>query len=135
MPTLNPDWARRHRPLRPLIVACLAVIVCVWCHDAEAPTSREVVAVVECPAVVDVRQDGTATGMAGRSIPAKPEEWQQTKPCRTERDEVELSGACYVELARKPPCKAGQYETAGKCWAAVARQRRPNTSINGALDD
>lgn len=135
MPTLNPDWARRHRPLRPLLAACLAVIICVWCHDAEAPTSREVVAVVECPAVVDVRQDGTATGMAGRKVPETPDDWMQRRPCDSERDEVEIKGACFMPLERKPPCRSSQYEWQGRCFAAIAKQRRPNTSINGALGD
>lgn len=139
MPTANLERVRLSvlRAKRAVLATVAACLLTVWCHDAEAPgrKSRSPSVEVECPAVVDVRQDAAYTGMAGRSIPPKPEEWQQREPCRTERDEVALGGACYVELARKPPCKAGQFEAQGRCWAAVARQKRPSTSVDKALGD
>lgn len=123
------------RTARAVLTASGVVLLCVWCSDAEAPTARPVYADVECPAVVDVRQDSTLTGQAGRTVPKTPEDWMQTRPCKPEHDEVEINSACFVELARKPPCKTGQYEYGMKCWAAVAKQRRPSTSIDKALGD
>lgn len=123
------------RATRAVLTAACLVLLCVWCSDAEAPSTRAVTAEVECPAVVDVRQDATTTGQAGRTVPESPEEWMQRRPCRPENDEVEIRSACYLPLERKPPCKAAQYEWAGRCFAAIAKQRRPSTSIDAKLGD
>lgn len=85
--------------------------------------------------MVDVRQDGTFTGQAGRKVPKTPEEWMQRTPCDSERDELAVNGACFLPLERKPPCKTSQYEWQGRCLAAVAKQRRPSTSIDATLGD
>lgn len=123
------------RATRAVLTASGLVLLCVWCSDAEAPSTREPYPEVECPAVVDVRQDDVFTGQAGRKVPSKPENWMQRAPCKPENDETEIAGACFVELARKPPCKPGQYEHTGRCWAAIAKQRRPSTSIGATMGD
>lgn len=113
----------------PALAAALFVFVTTWGTAADAPTHAAEEVEVECPTVVDVRQDGTLGVQAGRTVPTRPEPWMQQKPCRTESDEVEISGACFLPLERKPPCKSAQYEWGGRCFAAIARQRRPDTSI------
>lgn len=121
------------RLARTLVAGASVVLVSTWCMSAEAPTHAERApdVYVECPTVVDVRQEGTLSAQAGRAVPAKPEEWQKRAPCSTDTDEVDIRGGCYLELARKPPCKPGQYESGGKCFAAIARQKRPDTSVEG----
>lgn len=140
MLNLKPEDILTHRTsvkraTRAVAASAAVILLSVWCSDAEAPSTREPYPEVECPAVVDVRQDDTLTGQAGRKVPAKPEDWQQRAPCRSENDETEIAGACFIELARKPPCKSGQYESQGRCWAAIAKQRRPSTSIGTTLGD
>lgn len=73
-------------------------------------------------------EDGTMAAVAGRPVPVKPAPWQKTS-CDAARDEVTLRSACYLELARKPPCLPSQHEHGGKCWAPVARLPRPDSSV------
>jgi hypothetical protein len=79
--------------------------------------------------VADVARDVVVAVVAGRTMPRQPEDWQKRPPCDTSnRDEVAVGGACYVEVTRTPPCKPAQFEHDGHCFEAVARAKRPSTS-------
>ena len=63
-------------------------------------------------------------------VPSKPLEHQATAPCKTHRDEVEINGGCWMELARKPPClEETQSEYQGKCYMPVVKQNPPRRSV------
>ena len=63
-------------------------------------------------------------------MPSKPLELQATAPCRTKRDEVEINGGCWMELARRPPCiEETQAEYQGKCYMPVVKPSRPLRSV------
>lgn len=62
-------------------------------------------------------------------VPLKPEPFQKTPPCDAEMGEVAINGACYGEMAKKPPCgKLREHD--GRCYRPIARQERPPTSIS-----
>lgn len=85
---------------------------------------------VEEPVQADTHRDdgGGLSVKAGRPVPANPEPWQKVPPCLPDTEES-LSGACYVRAARRPPCPPSLYESGSACFVAVARARRPNTSM------
>jgi hypothetical protein len=55
-------------------------------------------------------------------LPDKPFSNQAKAPC--EEGEVQLSGGCWVELARRPPCLKKQAEYQGKCYLPVSAGAR-----------
>lgn len=72
----------------------------------------------------------TDAGSLRLKVPAKPEPWQTTPPCK--RGEHALNGACYQRYTREdmsPPCDAGIYEHDGQCWRAVAKAPREPSSV------
>lgn len=134
MPPCRPSrWHHilwRHPPRRVVLswLGLAVATVCLTCHDI----------IEECPPLgpgapehpAAVMTDGVdGSGMlAELAIPAKPEPWQKTA-CNAEQGEKSIGGACYLELAEKPPCRNGHFRHDGKCWAAVAKAERPRTSI------
>lgn len=65
---------------------------------------------------------------ASLPIPPKPGPNQETR-CDPKRDEVSISGGCYLRLERKPPCAEGQYVHEGRCYVAVGKRERPATTL------
>lgn len=82
---------------------------------------------VEEPAKVDTRRDGGLAVKAGPPVPLKPEPWQQPAPCQ--QGETAIHTACYIETVQKPPCPPRFFEYNSKCYVAVAKPQRPDTSI------
>lgn len=82
------------------------------------------------PAFTDTSPDGVLAAQAGRSVPREPERWQKRVPCLPDAEEA-LSGACYIRAARKPPCPPALFEAEGACFVAVAKSKRPDTSVEG----
>lgn len=118
------------------LVGCLlGLAVTTLAHDVLevededcAPVVAERTAGEELPA--PVYTDTNAPGfLAELSVPKAPAEWQKTT-CDREAGEVAIAGACYLELAEKPPCGRGHYRHSEKCWAAVGKTHRPRTSID-----
>ncbi|WP_157775364.1 hypothetical protein [Melittangium boletus] len=63
-------------------------------------------------------------------MPDKPFRNQATPPCTPNRDEEEINGGCWVQLARKPPCLGEtQAEYQGKCYLPVAKRTPPLQSV------
>jgi hypothetical protein len=56
-------------------------------------------------------------------LPAKPFRNQAQAPCLPKKGEVEISGGCWVELAKRPPCFDDQAEHQGKCYLPVSKDR------------
>jgi hypothetical protein len=73
--------------------------------------------------------DEPMTGIAGFPMPDKPVAGQKKPPCNPKRDEVELNGGCWMEVARRPPCSEGAAEYRGKCYIGVGAAPRAPTSI------
>ena len=70
---------------------------------------------------------GDITPRVARPMPEKPLPGQRQPPC-TPRTEIALRGACWRELAVKPPCGNDTYEWEGKCYVPVIPPGRPPTS-------
>jgi serine/threonine protein kinase len=62
-----------------------------------------------------------------RPLPEKPLPGQRQPPC-SPRMEIVLRGACWMELAERPPCGNDAYEWAGKCYVPAMPQGRQPTS-------
>jgi hypothetical protein len=73
--------------------------------------------------------DEALGGIEGIPMPDKPTAGQKRPPCDATRGEVELRGACWLELARRPPCPKGIAEHQGKCYIGVGAAPRAPTSI------
>jgi len=61
-------------------------------------------------------------------LPAKPFSDQAKAPCKSNLEEVEVNGGCWLELAKRPPCGENYAEYQGKCYVPVSassRSRRP----------
>lgn len=87
---------------------------------------------VEEPVQADTHRDdgGGLSVKAGLPVPMKPEPWMKTAPCDWKgAREVAIRGACFVQAAATPPCPPRMYESEGKCFLAVAKVPRPNTSV------
>lgn len=101
--------------------------------EAHAPGLPEVTeldgGVSEEAATTDTQRAGELTVKAGRSVPAKPEAWQKRPPCLPDVEEA-LAGACYIRADKKPPCSPALFESGGRCYVAVSRSPRPDTSID-----
>jgi hypothetical protein len=100
-----------------------------WRANTGAPNgTRPVLAGVAEQAVVEsqaaslvARLDEGASGIA-YPLPDKPFSNQAKAPC--EEGEVQLSGGCWVELAKRPPCLKKQAEYQGKCYLPVSAGAR-----------
>jgi len=61
-------------------------------------------------------------------LPAKPFSDQAKAPCKSNLEEVELNGGCWLALEKRPPCGENYAEYQGKCYVPVSassRSRRP----------
>ncbi|MFY0564117.1 hypothetical protein ACN28E_09725 [Archangium lansingense] len=74
--------------------------------------------------------DEALTGIEGIPMPDKPTAGQKKPPCDAMRGEVELRGACWLELAKHPPCPRGTADYQGKCYVGVGAAPRAPTSIS-----
>jgi len=74
------------------------------------------------PALINKRSLGV--GPIAYSLPEKPFIDQAKAPCLTKEDEVEINGGCWMELARRPPCREKQAEYRGKCYLPVSASSR-----------
>jgi hypothetical protein len=68
-------------------------------------------------------------GIEGLPMPDKPTAGQKRPPCDATHGEVELRGACWLELVNRPPCPKGKAEYQGKCYIGVGAEPRLPTSI------
>lgn len=76
--------------------------------------------------LADVKERPDAGARLG--IPLKPEAFQKTPPCDHEMGEVPINGACYAEMAKRPPCgKLREHD--GRCYRPIAKPERDPTSI------
>jgi hypothetical protein len=73
--------------------------------------------------------DEAWAGIEGIPMPDKPTAGQKRPPCDALRGEVELRGACWLELAKHPPCPKGIAEYQGKCYVGIEATPRAPTSI------
>ncbi len=73
--------------------------------------------------------DEALAGIEGIPMPDKPTAGQKRPPCDAMRGEVELRGACWLELAKHPPCPRGIAEYQGKCYVGVEATPRAPTSM------
>ncbi|HZH13759.1 MAG TPA: hypothetical protein VE057_05300 [Archangium sp.] len=110
------------------LAALLALVVVLWPRAATVPPSQEVHAKKESLELIQ-SIDETLTGIQGIPMPDKPTEGQKRPPCDAMRGEVELRGACWIELAKHPPCPKGIAEYQGKCYIGVGAVPRAPTSI------
>jgi hypothetical protein len=76
--------------------------------------------------------DGAEKGPMGIAypLPDKPFSNQLTPPCRTQRDEVDINGGCWMALERRPPCNPEQAEYQGKCYIPMMKTPRAPQSLS-----
>ena len=126
---LSPRWA-------PRIVGAIAVGIAFWGVFARHPEPASVKHSFEVIPYEDTTEDTTndwLTRDAGTIIavpmPLKRLERQQAPPCAPPpSDEVEINGACWVNLNKRLPC--GQFwEHDGKCYVPVRETPKPPTSV------
>ncbi|HZI08085.1 MAG TPA: hypothetical protein VEZ71_28965 [Archangium sp.] len=79
--------------------------------------------------VLSRSSDEPMTGIEGFPLPDKPVAGQKKPPCNPKRAEVELRGACWMEVVQRPPCPEGVAEYQGKCYIGVGAVPRAPTSI------
>jgi hypothetical protein len=110
--------------------AVLALGLGVWLYGASGPEHPEPTSPgVESqgPALTDapdlIRAEDSQTPSVAYPLPAQPFRNQAKAPCRTEADEVDINGGCWMELARRPPCSVTQAEYQGKCYMPVSKDR------------
>ena len=75
--------------------------------------------------------DGEKQSPAGIAypLPDKPFSNQVRPPCRTQADQIELNGGCWLTLERRPPCE--EYaEYKGKCYIPITKAPRPPQSVS-----
>ena len=113
------------------LASLLAFAVVLWPRaivHPQAVHSVEVHSTVE-NLVLSRSSDELVTGIEGFPMPDKPVAGQKKPPCNPKRDEVEIRGGCWMEIARRPPCSEGVAEYQGKCYIGVGAVIRPPTSI------
>ncbi|AKJ00443.1 hypothetical protein ATI61_104149 [Archangium gephyra] len=114
------------------LAALLALTVGLWpratVHPLQEVHPREMNSTVE-NLVLSRTSDEPGTGIEGFPMPDKPVAGQKKPPCNPKRDEVEIRGGCWMEIARRPPCSEGAAEYQGKCYIGVGAAIRPPTSI------
>jgi hypothetical protein len=116
-------------PTKAALLALLAYTIIVGLHGActqprPVPLSREPVEHAEFLTDLNERPDaGVRLG-----IPFTPGPNQKTPPCDPEMGEVPINGACYAEMAKRPPCgKLREHD--GRCYRPIAKQERPPSSL------
>ncbi|QRN99139.1 hypothetical protein JRI60_09020 [Archangium violaceum] len=91
--------------------------------------ASEAVSPADAPKLTDTASP--SSGPIAYPLPQKPFRNQAAAPCQPKRDEVEINGGCWVELARRPPCIEDQAEYQGKCYLPVSKDRgRPPQSVH-----
>lgn len=103
--------------------------------EQHATTGAAVQAVKErqgAPSLVNTGDVGPAVIVY--PLPAKPFSDQAKAPCKSNLDEVELNGGCWMELAKRPPCGENYAEYQGKCYVPVSassrsRKREPQSIL------
>jgi hypothetical protein len=79
-------------------------------------------AVSRAPALINKAETGP--GVIAYPLPDRPFIDQAKAPCKPNEDEVEINGGCWVELARRPPCREKQAEYKDKCYLPVSASSR-----------
>jgi hypothetical protein len=124
--TRTPYWAA---------LACgvlLATLVLVLRTDSvpppQEPPTEALALPVPLPAkpIADVLA-GTVSPIA-RDMPNQPFEGQKLAPC-DKGLEVEMLGACWVEISAKAPCPQKAVEHKGRCYLPTTPLQRENQSI------
>jgi hypothetical protein len=138
------SW-RRPPPLKALVAMGLAVLVLGGGFWSLGTGSRELTPPTPAPSpggLGEIADAGSSTSFladgALRSptgiaypLPDKPFSNQAKPPCLTRRDEVDINGGCWLELARRPPCQEEQAEYQGKCYVPVGlRGPRPPQAVS-----
>ncbi|WP_309891531.1 hypothetical protein [Archangium sp.] len=138
------QW-QRPLPLKALAAVGLAMLVLGGGFWLSSTGSRELAPSTPLPSTPgpgEVADTGPATSFladgAPRSptgiaypLPDKPFSNQAKPPCLTRRDEVDINGGCWLELARRPPCHEEQAEYQGKCYVPVGlRGPRPPQAVS-----
>jgi hypothetical protein len=113
----------------PLAWCCVDALVVVPLHMPEPAQLAAAPDAGTAPVVTDTSPDGVLAAQAGRTVPREPERWQKRAPCLEDVEE-RLFGACYVRAARKPPCPPALFEHGAACFVAVAKSKRPDTSVD-----
>jgi hypothetical protein len=111
------------RPVRLAFYAFCALLPLVGCLTRTAQPQE---AAEAAPMAEEALTDGK-TPIVVRP-PLQALDWQKPPPCDPDMAEVAINGACYVELAKKPPC-GRMVEHAGSCYRAIAKAPREPTSI------
>lgn len=111
-------------------LAVLALGLGVWIHGTSVPeslTPSSPGAEAPRPSQIDAPEVFTSndsqSAQPAYPLPSEPFRNQAKGPCRTEADEVEINGGCWMELARRPPCAVTQAEYKGKCYMPVSKDR------------
>ncbi|MCY1081262.1 hypothetical protein [Archangium lansingense] len=79
---------------------------------------------VDAPMLIDKPASGME--VLAYPLPDRPFRNQAKAPCKPREGEVEISGGCWVEVAKKPPCFENHAEYQGKCYLPVSlRSREP----------
>jgi hypothetical protein len=113
------------------LASLLALAVLLWPRATVHPQavhSQEVHPMKEGLGFIRSRDEAWA-GIEGIPMPDKPTAGQKRPPCDALRGEVELRGACWLELAKHPPCPKGIAEYQGKCYVGIEATPRAPTSI------
>ena len=113
------------------LAVLLALAVVLWPRATvhpQAVNSQEVHSMKESLEFIR-SSDGAFAGIEGIPMPDKPTAGQKRPPCDAMRGEVELRGACWLELAKHPPCPKGIAEYQGKCYVGIEATPRAPTSI------
>jgi hypothetical protein len=90
--------------------------------------AEQAMAAHRAPALINKARVGQAP--IAYPLPKAPFVDQAKTPCKPNEDEVEIHGGCWIELARRPPCRESQAEYQGKCYlpvSASSRNREPQS--------
>lgn len=130
----SPRESRKSFPKGPFL-AGFVLLGCLGAGQALAPDRQEAVdggmaSEVDDAARVDTSKEGDLRVKSGPPVPATPADWMKKPPCNWEdAREVAIRGACFIRTAESPPCPRRFFEHDGKCFVAVAKAQRPDTSI------
>lgn len=134
--------ASKHRQSFPRgpILAVFMLLAGLAATEASAPgrfgpdarvAGVEVDAGTEGSAQVDTQRGGALAVKAGPPVPKEPDSWQKRPPCDwAGAREVVMMGACYIRAFDSPPCPPRMFEADTKCFVAVAKAPRPDTSVD-----
>lgn len=118
-------WRPRLRRLGHAVSA-LGLVVLFWPGSASPPGEQAPSAVRVVARIRD--RSGQPVALA-YPLPSKPLAGQLKPPCKSELDEVEIRGGCWLELAKRAPCQSYAAEHAGKCYLPSMAEPRPPQSL------